>query len=266
MHDEQPVPWIELAQSGAGAVSMLMQGAARQPQPRSSAGTRPERAYDWSETDNAVLAVVSGSQTAKVLAFSPATLPPGAYNLALRVERTIGAVTSPASVVRFTFNVAADVPAADIAELTATACRTFADDNDGTLGFANTLQGQAAVRDQAAARAFACKSAARRARCRPVPSRAARRHRQCGRRTGRQRRQQRRRLRLPGRHLRFRGDELAGGGRCVQIVIPQSSAIGEFPEYRKYLPGPGWSDFMEDDQQPIESARRQRPQLPAARR
>ncbi|MGH8167223.1 MAG: Calx-beta domain-containing protein, partial [Woeseiaceae bacterium] len=152
LHDEQPVPWIELAQSGAGAVSMLSAGGGAATATAVVGGHQAGTlAYDWSETDNAVLAVVSGSQTGKVLAFSPATLPPGAYSLVLRVERTTGDVTSPASVVNFTLNVAADVPAADIADADNDGVPDIADDTDGTLGFANTLQGNAAVPIEASA-------------------------------------------------------------------------------------------------------------------
>jgi hypothetical protein len=47
---------------------------------------------------------------------------------------------------------------------------------------------------------------------------------------------------------------LPEAGSVVQIVIPQATAIGEFPQYRKFLPGPGWTGFVADANNRIDSA------------
>jgi hypothetical protein len=43
-------------------------------------------------------------------------------------------------------------------------------------------------------------------------------------------------------------------GAVARVVIPLSAPIGEFPTQRKYLPGPGWRDFIEDENNAVESA------------
>ncbi|HWM28695.1 MAG TPA: outer membrane beta-barrel protein, partial [Woeseiaceae bacterium] len=255
LHDEQPVPWIELAQTGAGAVSMLNKAGGAATATAVVGGHQSGTlAYDWSETDNAVLAVVSGSQTGKVLAFSPATLPPGAYNLVLRVERTTGDVTSPASVVNFTLNVAADVPAADIADADNDGVPDIADDTDGTLGFANTLQGNAAVPIEASAGVrLQIGSTARTAQAHSARVTRADIASAGDGQGGSVGNSEDEYDYLGGIHD-FEVTNLPEAGSVVQIVIPQATAIGEFPEYRKYLPGPGWSNFVQDTNNLIESA------------
>ena len=46
-----------------------------------------------------------------------------------------------------------------------------------------------------------------------------------------------------------------GIGDSVRVVLPQSVAILANASYRKYLPGTGWSDFVEDANNTIASAR-----------
>src|SRR5690606_10928354 len=94
-------------------------------------------AYDWSDTDNAVLAVVSGSQTGRTLSFAPGTLPPGVYSLALRVLRTVGDYTSPETVVEFPFSVLQDADAADIVDSDNDGVPDANDNFDGRMGYAN---------------------------------------------------------------------------------------------------------------------------------
>src|SRR5690606_28825136 len=58
----------------------------------------------------------------------------------------------------------------------------------------------------------------------------------------------------PGGIYDFEITNLPGAGASVQVVIPQSTPIGDFPEYRKFLPGRGWGKFVEDDANGIDSA------------
>ncbi|MGH8166536.1 MAG: hypothetical protein ACREQ1_04815, partial [Woeseiaceae bacterium] len=115
--DEQPVPWIELTQADIGGVNALI----------SSGGTAEATAvigghqagtllYDWSDSDNAILAVASGGQTARTLTFSPGTLPAGSYTLVVQVQRTLDGYSSPLSVVEFPVSVLADTDAAAVAD------------------------------------------------------------------------------------------------------------------------------------------------------
>jgi large repetitive protein len=52
----------------------------------------------------------------------------------------------------------------------------------------------------------------------------------------------------------FEVTNLPEAGSAVQIVIPQANAIGDFPEYRKFRPVTGWSKFIEDENNRVESA------------
>ncbi|MEX2122624.1 MAG: Calx-beta domain-containing protein [Woeseia sp.] len=254
-HGEQPVPWIELMQAGIGPVNALSSAGGAATATAVIGGHQSGTlVYDWSDTDNAVLAVVSGSQTSKALAFSPATLPAGAYNVVLRVERTIGDFVSPASVVDFTLNVLADAPAADIADADNDGVPDTVDDSDARLGFANALQAQSAAPIQANAGVrLQVGSTARTAQA--GSARVTRDHiAAAGDGQGGSVGNSEDEYDYLSGIYDFEVTNLPEAGALVQIVIPQATAIGEFPEYRKYLPGPGWRDFVVDANNLIESA------------
>src|SRR5690606_5407042 len=52
----------------------------------------------------------------------------------------------------------------------------------------------------------------------------------------------------------FEVTNLAEAGSVAQIVIPQAAAIGEFPLFRSYRRGSGWGEFVEDENNRVESA------------
>ena len=52
----------------------------------------------------------------------------------------------------------------------------------------------------------------------------------------------------------FEVTNLPEAGAIVHVVIPQASPIGNSPEYRKFLPDTGWSNFMENENNTIASA------------
>ena len=108
---EQPVPWIELSQAGVGAVRALDTGGGQATARAMTGGHKAGLSFDWSGSSAAVLAVSSGGQSGSTLAFNPGTLPPGVYDLAVSVARTVGDFTAPASTVQFTLNVLADADA-----------------------------------------------------------------------------------------------------------------------------------------------------------
>jgi hypothetical protein len=253
LHDEQPVPWIQLAQADLGPVSVLSTTGGTATATAVLGGSQVGAlSYDWSETDNAVLAVVSGSQTAKSLVFSPATLPPGAYNLVLSVGRTIGGVASPVSVVDYTLNVLAD--ATDIADADNDGIPDSVDGRDARKGFSNTLQAQGAalmeanpgVRLQLGSTARTVRAGSAQIGRNDIASAGNGQGGSVG-------------------NSEDDYDYLSGiydvevtnlpqAGSTVQIVIPQAAPIGEFPEYRKYLPGRGWGNFVEDAGNSLDSA------------
>lgn len=248
LRDEQPAPWIELAQNDAGRVRAL----------RTNGGPATARAvfgghqtgtltYDWGESDPAVLAVASGSQTAAALMFSPTTLPAGAYTLMLRMHRSVGAFNTPMSVVGFTFNVLGDTRTEEVADSDGDGIPDSSDDSDARRGFANTLQGRPGgqsgelitatpgVRLQLgdAARLALLSSA----RVTEDEAGAADDDFAFG-----------------GGIYDFDVTNLPQPGSVVRIVLPQLVPIGEFAQYRKFSRESGWGDFVEDTNNRVESA------------
>ncbi|HZD53664.1 MAG TPA: Calx-beta domain-containing protein, partial [Woeseiaceae bacterium] len=69
-HDEQPVPWIELAQADFGAVRAISIDGGEATAIARIGGYQTGLSFDWSGTSDAVLAVSSGSQNAQALSFA----------------------------------------------------------------------------------------------------------------------------------------------------------------------------------------------------
>jgi len=253
LHDEQPVPWIQLTQEDIGPVSVLSTTGGTATATVALGGSQVGTlTYDWSETDNAVLAVVSGSQTGKTLVFSPATLPPGAYNLVVSVEKTVGDVVSPVSIVDYTLNVLAD--AQDTADADNDGVPDSVDDRDGRKGFPNTLQTQGAalieadpgVRLQVGSTARTVRAGSAQIARDDIAT--------AGDGEGGSVGNSEDDYDYPSGIYDVEVTNLPEAGSTVQIVIPQGTAIGEFAEYRKFLPGRGWGDFVEDASNSVHSA------------
>jgi hypothetical protein len=253
--DEQPAPWIELRQDGIGGVNGLI----------SSAGTARATAvvgghqtgtllYDWSGSDNAILAVSSGGHTGRTLTFSPQTLPAGRYTLVVQAQRTLDDYSSPASVVEFPLGVLPDADAAAVADADSDGIPDSSDDSDARLGFANELPAQSGALMQASpglrlqlgttARSTNSTSA------RVTPEDIADAGDGRGGSVGNSEDD----FDYLSGIYDFEVTNLPEVGSVVQIVIPQAMAIGDFPEYRKFQADAGWGDFVEDANNSIESS------------
>jgi len=255
LHDEQPVPWIELSQSEIGPVLALSsEGGTATATARVGGHRTGSLLYDWSGSDNAVLAVVSGDRTGRSLRFSPATLPPGVYRLALTVEREEGDFNSPASAVDFLFSVLTDVEADEIVDSDSDGIADAADDSDARFEFPHQLQAQMAAPIQANAGArLRIGTTARMVRANS-PRVSLQDIANAGDGNGGSVGNSEDSFDYLGGIYDFEVASLPEVGASVQIVIPQAGAIGEFPEYRKFRPGSGWSKFVEDESNLIESA------------
>ena len=254
-HDEQPVPWVELTQEGIGAVNALStsEGAARATAvvggPQSAA-----LSYDWSDSDNAILAVTSGGQTDKVLTFSPQTLPAGHYTLVVQVQRTLGDYSSPVSVVEFPLNVLAGADAAAIADADRDGIPDSSDDVDARTGFANELpaqpgswmQASPGLRLQLGTIARSTQATSARVTHQDIAN--------AGDGNGGSVGNSEDDFDYVSGIYDFEVTNLPEAGSVVRIVIPQATAVAEFPEYRKFQPGSGWADFVEDGNNSVESA------------
>ena len=254
LRNEQPVPWIELSQASIGPVRALASGGGEATATARVGGHQTGTLlYDWSESDNAVLAVVSGGQTEKTLRFSTGTLPPGTYNLVLTVERAGGDFTSPLSEVHYPVRVS-DAAAEDVADSDNDGIADSADDSDARMGFANELPLQSAepiqatpgLRLQLGTTARISQGTSARVTQQDIA--------EAGDGSGGSVGNSEDTFDYLGGIADFEVTNLAEAGSVAQIVIPQAAAIGEFPEYRKYRPGSGWGKFVEDENNHVESA------------
>ncbi len=254
-HDEQPAPWIELTQAGIGAVNALLPDGGTATAFAVIGGHQAGTlVYDWSGSDAALLAVSSGGSSGSTLSLSPETLPPGPYRLEMTVQRSVGDYTSEASTVEMIVSVLEGATPADVADADGDGVPDSADDADARAGLGHELQAQMGARMQVAAGIrLQLGSTARTAR------------------TGA--------ALVSVGDIANAGDGAGGGvdnsedefdygsgiydfaitnlpevGASVQVVIPQTAAIGEFPEYRKFRPDSGWSAFAEDESNSIASA------------
>ncbi|MGH8193748.1 MAG: Calx-beta domain-containing protein [Woeseiaceae bacterium] len=254
LHDEQPVPWIELSQAAFGPVRALSPDGGVATASAMIGGHQSGLSYDWSGTSNAVLAVVSGGQTNKTLAFSPATLPPGIYQLAVSVQRTSGSVITSASVVDFTLSVIAGAGAAELADADNDGVPDSSDVSDARNGFANRLPAQSAtfieatagVRLQLGSTALTQQATSARVTLEDIAA--------AGDGDGGSVGNSEDEFEYMSGIYDFEVTNLPEIGAVVQIVIPQATAIGEFPEYRRFLPASGWGNFAEDANNTVASA------------
>ncbi|HET6630642.1 MAG TPA: Calx-beta domain-containing protein [Woeseiaceae bacterium] len=252
-HGEQPVPWIELSQAGVGAVRALSAGGGQATAHAMAGGHQAGFSYDWSGSSAAVLAVSSGSQAAETLSFDPGTLPPGIYDLVVEVARTVGDFTAPPSTVQFTVQVLADAEAAALADGDNDGIPDSVDDSDGRQGFANRLPAQsiapiqagAGVRLQLGSTARVTQSSSALVTEEDIGAAAEGDGGAAGGDDG---------FDYVGGLYDFEITNLPEAGAIVQVVIPQASPIGNSPEYRKFLPGTGWSNFMKNENNTIGSA------------
>ena len=263
--DEQPVPWIELEQSGIGPVRAVLPieepAAATAVIGGHQTGTL---SYDWSESDNAVLAVSSPEQTSRTLEFAPRTLPAGTYRVVVQVVRTLGDYGSEPSVVEFPLIVLADGQPSDVADADGDGIADAADQMDARLGFANELpsqsgtwlQAEPGMRLQLGSTARASGAASARVTEQDIASR--------GGEDGESVDDSEDEFEYTSGIYDFEITALPEAGASVQVVIPQASAIGEFPEYRKYQAGRGWFGFEEDANNSIASAAGSSQGCPAA--
>jgi hypothetical protein len=255
LHHEQPVPWIELSQADFGPVRALSSsGGVATATARVGGHQTGTLLYDWSDSDNAVLAVVDGGQTGKTLRFGPGTLPPGVYSLVLRVERAGGDFSRSVSVVDFAFSVLRDAAADDLADADSDGIVNSADDSDARQGFANHLPAQSGaliqttpgLRLQLGTVARVSRANSARVTLQNIAD--------AGDGNGGSTGNSADTFDYLGGISDFEVTNLAEAGSVVQIVIPQAGAIGEFPEYRKFRAGSGWSPFVADELNRVESA------------
>lgn len=255
LHDEQPAPWIELTQAQVGSVNGLLPDGGTAVAIAMIGGHQAGTfRYDWSGSDNALLAVSAGGASGRTLTIAPQTLPPGPYQLVLSVERQAGDYTSPVSTVEMTLNVLEGGTATDVADTDGDGVPDTADDADARRGLGHELQVQGGARMQATPGIrLQLGSTARTARTASA--------------------------RVSLQDIAVAGDGAGGSvgnsedefdygsgiydfaitnlpevGAVVQVVIPQAAAIGEFAEYRKFRPDSGWTGFVEDDDNSVASA------------
>jgi hypothetical protein len=255
VHDDQPVPSIELRQADFGNVRAVGTdgGAATATAVIGGHQTGTLR-YDWTGSDNAVLAVVTGSRTGRSLTFSPQTLPPGPYDLLLRVRRTVGSFDSGESVVRFMFEVLPDTDAADLADADQDGIPDSADAQDARRGFANLLQSgggreiqtDTGLRLQLGTTARATQSTSAAVTIEDIAN--------AGDGSGGSVGDSEDDFDYLSGIYDFEVTNLPEVGAVARVVIALSAPIGEFPTQRKYLPGAGWGDFIEDANDAVESA------------
>lgn len=255
LRDEQPVPWIELRQEQLGPVRALAaQGGPVTATVVTGGHQGGTLLYDWSGSDNAVLAVVSGGQTGRTLTFEPRTLPPGPYNLVVRVQRTVGSFSSDDSVVHFSVDVLPDAGSVELKDADQDGVPDSADEVDARTGFANRLpatgsselQADPAVMLRLGSTARAVQATSARVTIADIA--------EGGDGDGGSVGNSEDAFDFVSGIFDFEITNLPKTGAVVRVVIPQSSPIGEVPEMRKFLPGTGWRSFVEDENNAVDSA------------
>ncbi len=254
-HDEQPALWIELAQGQTGGVNALVAGGG-DAVARARVGGSQTGAFtwDWSGSSDAVLAVASGPQDASALAFSPETLPPGPYTLAVKVRRTVGDYTSPESSVEFPFVVLESGTNAAIADGDGDGVPDAADGAEGRAGLAHELEAGSGGRMQAEPGARlqvgATARTARTGSARVAPDDIAAH----GDGRGEAEDNVTDDFSYPGGIYDFEIANLPEVGASARVVIPLGVGIGELAEYRKHQPARGWGTFVENERNALASA------------
>lgn len=247
---EQPVPWIELSQSGVGPVRALSAAGGQATALAMIGGNQAGLSFDWTGSDAAVLAVSSGSQAGETLVFNPRTLPPGVYDIVVEVARTAGDFTSSRSSVQFTLHVLADAEPVLLADADSDGVPNSADDSDARAGFANRLPAQSVAPIQAeAGLRLQLGSIARVAQS---PSALVTQGDIATAADGGGGSDEE--FDYAGGLYDFEITNLPEAGTTVRVVIPQASPVGSSPEYRKFLPDTGWSTFMQNENNTLASA------------
>ena len=254
-HDEQPAPWIELTQAQVGSVNALLPDGGTASAIAMIGGHQAGTfRYDWSGSDNALLAVSTGGASGRTLTISPQTLPPGPYQLVLSVERQAGDYTSPVSTVEMTLNVLEGATVTDVADADGDGVPDSADDADARQGLGHQLQVQSSARMQVAPgirlQLGSTARTARTASARVTLQDIADAGDGAGGSVGNSEDE----FDYGSGIYDFTITNLPEVGSAVQVVIPQAAAIGEFAEYRKYRPDEGWTGFVEDDNNSVASA------------
>lgn len=255
LRDEQPVPWIELRQAESGPVRAL--GSEGGPATATAVVGGHQGGtllYDWSDSDNAILAVVSAGQTGRTLSFEPRTLPPGPYSLVVRVQRTVGNFSSAGSVVRFNFDVLPNAGRDDLLDSDQDGVPDASDSDDARAGHANTLpagggrqlRADPGVRLQLGSTARATQATTASVTLADIAA--------AGDGDGGSVGNSEDVFDYRGGIHDFEITNLPEAGAVVRIVIPQAAPIGEVPAMRKFLPNTGWRDFVEDDANAVDSA------------
>lgn len=255
LRDEQPIPWVELRQAQFGPVRALSSEGGQATATAVIGGHQGGTLlYDWSDSDNAILAVASGGQTGRTLSFDPRTLPPGPYNLVVRVQRSVGSFSSAGSVVRFNIDVLPNAEPQDLLDTDQDGVPDASDGDDARRGAANTLPAGASrqlradsgVRLQLGSTARATQSTTASVTLADIAT--------AGDGAGGSVGNSEDEFDYPGGIHDFAITNLPQAGAAVRIVIPQAAPIGQVPAMRKFLPGTGWRDFVEDDVNVVESA------------
>lgn len=255
LHDEQPVPWIELRQAQFGSVRALSSEGGPATATAVIGGHQGGTLlYDWSDSDNAILAVVSGGQTGRTLSFEPRTLPPGPYSLIVRAQRTVGNFSSAGSVVRFSIDVLPNAGREDLLDSDQDGVPDASDGDDARSGLANLLpvgasrqlRADPGVRLQLGSTARATQSTTASATIADIAA--------AGDGTGGSVGNSEDEFDYPGGIHDFEITNLPEAGAVVRIVIPQAAPIGPVPAMRKFRPNTGWRDFVEDDANVVQSA------------
>ncbi|HEX2138306.1 MAG TPA: hypothetical protein VHG33_01205, partial [Woeseiaceae bacterium] len=254
-HDEQPAPWIELTQAQIGSVNALLpEGGTATAIAIVGGHQAGTLVYDWSGSDNALLAVSSGGQSGRTLTIAPQTLPPGPYELVLSVQRQVGDYTSPLSTVNLVVNVLEAGAAADVADADSDGVPDTSDDADARAGLGHRLQVQSGAHMQTAPgiglQLGSTARTARKASARVAVADIA----SAGDGTGGSVGNSEDEFDYVSGIYDFAITNLPEVGSSVQVVIPQAAAIGEFAEYRKFRPDGGWTGFVEDDNNSVASA------------
>jgi hypothetical protein len=253
--DEQPVPWIVLRQADFGPVRALASEGGSATATVATGGHQSGMLrYDWSASDNAILAVTAGGQTSRSLTFAPQTLPPGHYDLEARVQRTVGSFSSADSVVRFTLEVQPNVDADDIVDGDNDGVPDAADDRDGRNGFANRLQANAGTELQADAGVRLQLGSTARSALSNTAAVTLSDIASAGDGSGGSVGNSEDDFEYLSGINDFEVTNLPHAGAVVRIVVPLAAAIGEFPDYRKFRADTGWRDFVVDANNDLKSA------------
>lgn len=253
--DEQPVPWIQLRQADYGPVRAL---AADGGSALATAVTGGHQGgtlnYDWSASDNAILAVATAGQTSRSLTFAPQTLPPGHYDLVVRVQRTVGGFDTEVSVVQFTFEVQPNAEVEAIMDGDNDGVPDAFDDRDGRKGFANWLQASAVTELQADAGVRLQTGSTARSVLSNTAAITLANIASAGDGSGGSVGNSEDDFEYLSGIVDFEVTNMPYAGAVVRIVVPVASAIGEFPDYRKFRADTGWRDFVIDANNALGSA------------